>query len=71
MLPAVSYHGTYSVSEVMYLIGCMIDHQIHHQFHIPFLEFSDQMVYIVQSTVSGIDRLVIGNIITHIHLRTF
>jgi len=38
----------------------MIDHEIHHELHVPFLEFADELVYIFELAVEGINILVIS-----------
>ena len=47
----------------------MIDNKVHNQFHITLLDFFDKVVNISQGAITGVDVLVVCDIISHISYR--
>ena len=50
------------------LVGAVIQHQIHNDGDAPFVRFPDQGLHILHGAENGINRLIIGNIVTVVHL---
>lgn len=51
------------------LITSMIDHQIHHVFHLPCMQLSDQLVVVLHCSIAFVDVAVVRDVIAHVDLR--
>lgn len=49
----------------------MVHHKVHNQLHAAAMQTIDQCLYVFYGPVSGIDIVVVGNIIPHVYLRRF
>lgn len=52
-----------------YLIGSVVDYQIHDELHVPAVQFGDELLHVLQFPVGWMDSTVVGNIVAHIDLR--
>lgn len=51
------------------LVGGMIDHQVHHEFHASAVQLGDQLIEVCKSAELRIDIVVIADVVSVVVLR--
>ena len=46
----------------------MVHNKVHHKFHVTFLQLGDQFVKVSDTTIDGVNGLVVCNVIAHVCL---
>jgi hypothetical protein len=52
-----------------YLVTAVVDDEIHDQLHAPLVTCILDLFPVLQSTISRVDLLIVGDIVTHVGLR--
>lgn len=68
-VPVLVILGTPRLLEPLVLVTGMVHHQVHEQLHSAVMAALDQRLDIGDRTIFIRDAVVVGNVITHVHLR--